>query len=220
MQKPWLINAFSVLFLLLPFGNYAGRAWVNHTPWSQPGVVLAGASPLTLAIIFFPFLVGIGLLAVRNWGWWLFVLYAPALIAYNIWVVFRRPVLYNAGALAQAVIAFAAIGYFLQRDVYAPYLASSPRGWRKKKRIPLQLDVSLDGKAFKTRDVSDLGCYVLWPACGKAVGDTVKLRVAELELTGTVARVDAEGLAIRLTIDEKAASAWRELVARRGASAG
>jgi hypothetical protein len=218
MGRPWLINAFGCFFLLLPLGNYAARVWVNHAAWSEPGAVLAGASPIALAMIFFPLLVGIGLLTVSRWGWWLFVVYAPALCLYSIYVLIRRPVLFNVGALAQTVIAFAAIRYFLRRDIYAPYLADAPRGWRGKTRLSRSLDVTVDGKSLKTRDVSELGCYLLWPASGKASGDAIKVHVSmggrEVELAGTVARVDEAGLGVRFTLDEAMAAAWRELIAK------
>lgn len=196
-RRPPLLVAFACLFLLLPVGNYVARASVRGLPLGDPARVLGAFGWVGGALLAGSFLVGIGLLAVRRWGWWLFLAYAPLLVAFDLYHLVRRPTAFNTGALAQTAFAFAAMAYFLRRDVHAPYLSATPRGWRARRRYPLAIAIEVDGAALRTRDFGARGCYVEWPGTPLTPGAEVRVRFSlgagAFELVARVARVDAGG---------------------------
>ena len=195
-----MLVAFGVLFLVLPLVNLLGLAWHRSIPLSETMRIVRGMPTLMFLFWVTPPAVGIGLLRVSRWGWWLFLVYAPSLALYNLIVYLRVATLYNTAAIGQTLIALGAMAYFLRRDAYAPYLSATARGWRHARRVPLVVPISIDGVARKTINLSGRGCYVEWPGCDRRPGDAVALELELLgqrfTLTGGITRIGATGIGV------------------------
>ena len=197
-----LLTAIGLFFLLSPIGSYLIQAYVRGVSIFGPARVLRGThdTPFGLTVLLAPLLVGTGLILVKRWGWWLFMAYTPLLLFYNARVLLASGGAFPVAALAQNVLLFASIAYFLRKDIYAPFFAASPRGWRRGARVPMVVDVVADGEAHKTRDFSEGGCFVVWPACPHKLGGAVDIKFEidgkKYELSAGVARIEAEGVAL------------------------
>ena len=200
IRRPWTLLFFGIAFLLLPFLNYLGITSQLQISPQMPVVALKLLNPVELILLFTPILVGIGLLAVKRWGWWLFLAYAVVLIVHNIYALARSPGYYNAGALIQTILGVAAVLYFVRRDISAPYMRMYPRGWRIQKRKPVEFDLMVHRTPRSTRDVSDSGLYVAWEDCYREPGEEVHLAFfldgAEYKCRAGVVRVDEDGAGI------------------------
>ena len=181
-RRPPLLIAIGVLFLaVLPVVNFVVRARVLHIALTAPLHVVASFSGVEKAILAGSIVVGAGVLAVQRWGWWLFVVYAPLFAIYDLYLFKTNPILFNIGALAETVVAFAAMAYFLRRDIYAPFLAEEDRGFRDMGRFDITVPIVVDDVKRRTRDVSEDGCFVIWRTCPHEVGHIVTV---DLEFGG------------------------------------
>ncbi|MCE9597785.1 MAG: DUF2127 domain-containing protein [Spirochaetia bacterium] len=200
IRRPWALIIFGAAFLLLPFINYLSITNQLHVSPQFPDVTLKLLNPIEQFLLFMPFLVGIGLLLVKRWGWWLFLGYSAILIVYNIYALVRSPGYYNAGALLQTALGIAAVFYFVRRDVSAPYMKMYPRGWRLQTREPIEIEVVVDGIRRRTADVSDSGLYVIWEECYRAPGEEVHVTLSingnEYKSRAGVVRVDDDGVGL------------------------
>lgn len=239
MARPRTLIFFAGLLIALPFVNYFGLAAQYGLPWSYPLLVLKKTPPIALLLWAAPLPIGAGLLRVRRWAWYALLVYAGALILYNLAALgFSFPtglVWYNAGALAATVFGFAAMVYFLQRDVSAPYMRNYPRGWRYQKRRPVSVPVQVDDRQLVTRDLSISGFYIDWPDCTFDPGDSVPVLLpldaedeastedanSELRLEGGVVRVDSNGAGVAFRgLSESERRRIRAFLQRREAEAG
>ena len=200
LAPPRTLRLFGGLFLAAPVFNYLQIAWATgYSPRNPFFLLLPGIWPSALPL-FASFVVGVGLLRGKKWGWLAFLVFAAGLIAFNGVAVATHPAGRNLWALFWAALAIASVIYFCRPDIAAPYFKMYPRGWRLERRFPLRLRVLLDGDPHETTDASDTGVYVHLPTEGFEVGQAVALTLpdegAELSLAGGVVRVDAEGLGI------------------------
>lgn len=197
IRRPWTLIIFGVAFLLLPFLNYLSITNQLHISPKLPEVTLKLLNPVELFLLLMPFLVGIGLLSVKRWGWWLFLGYSAILVVYNFYALVTSRSLYNAGALIQTVLGISAVLYFVRRDVSAPYMKMYPRGWRLQHREPIAIEVIVDGIRRTTADISDSGMYVIWEDCYRAPGEEVHVTLTvngnEYKSRAGVVRVDDDG---------------------------
>lgn len=180
LQIPKLVLAFGFFFLaVVPLVNIV--AWLQTTALLARGTALVTPhTAVPLGFLVGSMVVGAGILRIKRWGWWAFAIYTPVLVLYDVYGFARHPSLYNGGALAQTVIVFGAIGYFMRRDVFAPYLAPVARGFREAERIDLTAPITVNGVARRTQDVSLTGCFILWKGCPHPIGHrlTVDLDIA------------------------------------------
>ncbi len=126
VSRPYTLLIFGSLFLLIPIFNYISIAYYNDIPYLNPRLVLKTLKKLEVVLLLSSLIVGIGLLSVRRWGWYSFITYAVILIFYNLYTVILNPVIYNVGAFVQTIIAFAAMTYFLKKDISTPYFKMYP----------------------------------------------------------------------------------------------
>lgn len=200
IRRPLTLVLFGLAFLFLPILNYLGMTNQMGVPLREVRTSFALLSPVELVLLLTPLAVGVGLLAVKRWGWWLFLGYACVLIAYNLYAVARTPGLYNAIALFNTVVGMAAVFYFVRRDISAPYMRMYPRGWRLQKRRPIEIEVIVDGIRRRTIDASTAGLYVAWPDCYRSPGEEVHLTFAvngtEYKTRAGLVRVDEEGAGV------------------------
>lgn len=163
-------------------------------------MVLGTLSIPALVLWILPLIVGLGILLVEEWGWWLFLTYATLLVLFNILVLIIQPVAHNVSALTLSVLGILAIIYFVRKDISAPFFKMHPRGWRLQKREPIELQVIIDQTTLVTRDVSESGLYVNWPDCPHSPNSSVNIRFpnekSEILLEGGVVRVDQNGAGI------------------------
>ena len=197
-----LLTAIGLFFLLSPLGSYVIQSYVRGVSIFGPARVLRGThdTPFGLTVLLAPLLVGTGLLLVKRWGWWLFMAYTPLLLFFNAQVLLASGGAFPVAALVQNVLLFASIGYFLRKDIYAPFFAAGPRGWRRGTRVPMVVDVVAGGETHKTRDFSEGGCFVVWPHCPHKLGEAVEIKFEidgkKYELAAGVARIETEGVAL------------------------
>ncbi|NUN03365.1 MAG: PilZ domain-containing protein [Bryobacteraceae bacterium] len=201
VRRPLPLLIIGIFFVaVLPLYNYIGLAYRHRSSPSQIAEVLSRLSLLEAALLFASVPVGIGILRVRAWGWWLFLLYSVTLIATNLTVVILRSGPANFGSTVQALVLVAVVFYFLHPDVSAPYMKVHPRGWRFEKRRPLEIDLEVSGKNFRTRDFSARGVYIKWPDCPLALGEEVplsfELRGERFQVIGGVASLTGHGTGI------------------------
>ncbi len=215
VKRPVSLNVFGLLFLIvLPIYNYLGLAWRHGFEPAQPLLVFQHLNLVELVLLFLPILVGIGMLMVRNWGWWLFLIFSAGIISYDLYVFFSWPVVANAGALIQALLLAGAMFYFLRRDIAAPYMKMYPRGWRFQKRRPISVPVLVNGLRMITRDISPGGLYIKWPDVDLAPGSPValefKLGETNFKIAGGIASV-TPGHGAGIAFREPTSEVLREL---------
>ncbi|HMU84024.1 MAG TPA: PilZ domain-containing protein [Leptospiraceae bacterium] len=200
IRRPWTLLLFGIVFLLLPFINYFAITQQLHLNWKHAWLGLKMLSVPEIILTVFPFVIGIGLLMVKRWGWWLFLSYAAILIVYDLFTIVRSPGAYNGLALAQSVLGIAAVIYFVRKDVSAPYMKMYPRGWRLQKRRPIQFEVIVDGIRRKTADASESGLFVLWDECYREPGEEVQvtftLQGNQYTCRAGIVRVDENGAGV------------------------
>jgi hypothetical protein len=205
LARPRTLVTLGVLFLLMPVLNYGAAAYRFDLDLADVSRVLgvfarADQGYVGLIALLAPLLVGAGILSVRAWGWYTFLVYASGLALYNVAVLVQRPDVYNLAANGQTLFTLIAAGYLLQRDIFAPYMNPGRRGWRGQRRLSLAISVVVDGRQLQTRDVSASGCYVSWPDCPLAPGSEVaiafRLGEGDFQLRGGVVRLDAAGIGI------------------------
>ena len=202
LARPKPLVLFGVLFLFLPLINYFIISYQMQIPFTYPKLLLSGLRPMQLGLLFAPIIVGIGLLSVEKWGYFVFLVYSGILILHNLVVVLQNPVLYNLGAVAQTLFGTTAILYFIRKDISAPYMKMYPRGWRLEKRKPIGIEIAIFEKKMKTRDVSVTGFYVDWTDCPYNINDDVlvifEIAKEKFRLEAGIVRIDDEGVGIAL----------------------
>lgn len=166
-------------------------------PYFRPLYVFSKMDPVVAILMVLSFSVGIGLLLVKRWGWWLLFGFSALLIGYNVWAVISLPDYWvNVMYLINSILGLAAAVYFLRPDISTPYMKMYPRGWRFEKRHPVHAKVKINGQEFQTRDLSTRGLYVDWPDCDLDVGQEVDVEIDGLLLKAGVVRIDGNGTGI------------------------
>ncbi|MCE9501511.1 MAG: PilZ domain-containing protein [Leptospira sp.] len=202
LARPKTLIIFGLIFLIFPVINYfnlCSRYGIKYYNLFQ-FIRLTGVTASFLT--FFPVIVGIGLLNIKKWGFWLFLFYAPILIFYNLYTIIKSPIAFNVVALLQAVIGTYAVYYFTRKDISAPYMKMYPRGWRMQKRNPVALDALLNGEKVKTIDISSAGMYVEPALSEVSVNEEVDIQIEiggqSIHLKAGVVRIDPGGLGLAL----------------------
>lgn len=200
IRRPLTLVIFGLAFLILPVFNYLGMTNQLGLPLAQIRASFSLLSSIEIALLLIPLAVGLGLLLVKRWGWWLFLGYAFVLILYNLYALIRTPGLYNSLALVNTVVGMVAVFYFLRKDVSAPYMRMHPRGWRLQKRRPIQFEVIVDGIRRRTIDASMAGLYIAWEDCYRSPGEEVHLTFVvsgtEYKTRAGLVRVDEDGAGV------------------------
>jgi hypothetical protein len=220
ISRPIPIIVFGILFLLLPFINYINFAYQFQIPFQNVLEVVKTVDSIGLILSVIPFAVGIGILLVKRWGWFLFLAYSFLVLFYNTMVLISEPSELNILTLIQSTIGFAAIFYFLKPDISAPYMKMYGRGWRFQRRRPIEADLSINGLKLKTRDLSATGFYVEWRDCpyelNQAVNVSLPMETQTLELRAGVVRLDSLGAGIAFrSLDNLTARTIKEWISRQ-----
>ncbi len=200
IARPIPIIVFGILFLILPILNYINFAYQFQIPFQNFVEVVKTVDTIAVVLSIIPFAVGIGILLVKRWGWFLFLAYSIMVLFYNTMVLISEPSELNILTLVQSTVGFAAIFYFLKPDISAPYMKMYGRGWRFQKRRPIEADLIINGLKLKTRDISATGFYVEWRDCpyelNQEVNVSFPMETQILELKAGVVRLDSLGAGI------------------------
>lgn len=219
LLKPKSLIALGVILLLLPVLNYLAISFRFGIFLLKPVAILRTLTPVEMFLLISPPIIGIGILQVKKIGWWSFLAYAILLVSHNAFrSVGDLKNFYNLNALVEAALAFGALIFIARKDISAPYFKMYPRGWRLQKRKPSVMDVKVDGKIRKTRDVSSSGLYLDWKNCSLKLNEEVTLELDmdknPMKLKAGVVRIDSDGagLAFRGLLDQGKLSYLRSLI--------
>lgn len=200
ISRPLPVIVFGILFLILPFVNYINFAYHFQIPFESFVEVLNSVDVIAIILAVLPFAVGIGILLVKRWGWFLFLFYCVSVLIYNGVVSFSEPSEANILTLIQSALGFAAMFYFLKPDISAPYMKMYGRGWRFQIRKPIEVDINVNDLKLRTRDISPTGFFVEWLNCplelNQEVNVTLYIDKQTLELKAGVVRLDSVGAGI------------------------
>lgn len=220
IARPIPIIVFGILFLILPILNYINFAYQFQIPFQNFLEVVKTVDTIAVVLSIVPFAVGIGILLVKRWGWFLFLAYSVMVLFYNTMVLISEPSEINILTLIQSTVGFSAIFYFLKPDISAPYMKMYGRGWRFQKRKPIETDLSINGVKLKTRDFSTSGFYVEWKdfpyELNQEVNVSLPMETQTLELKAGVVRIDSLGAGIAFrALDNPTTRTIKEWISRQ-----
>lgn len=196
LKRPLPILVFGLYFLFIPIVNYFSFSYVHNIHWTYPKLILAWMHPSELILLILAIPVGIGLLRVKKWGWYSFLVYAFLFILFDVVALIQKPIAFNLIAFGQTILGFGAVFYFTRENISAPYLKLYPRGWRYEKRTPIQIPVLLNGKECTTRDFSSKGFYVAWSDFLGEPGDAIQVIISGTAIEAGIVRIDQDGLGV------------------------
>ena len=174
LKKPLILTTIGVVFLFLPVFNVIFNSIYYSIPLNES---LLTFSTFGIILLLLSPIIGVGILQVQKWGWYAFVMYNFLVIGFNFYTILNRGNIYTYSIFFQSISFFIVIGYFLLRDISAPYFSLIQRGFRSEKRKELQIDVKIDGNIYKTKNISNLGLLVEWPYCTKNPGDEIEIEI-------------------------------------------
>ncbi|MCB1193338.1 MAG: PilZ domain-containing protein [Leptospiraceae bacterium] len=133
-----------------------------HEPFYLPHKVFGKINITELIFLITSFLSGLGLLMIRRWGWYLFVVATTAFFIHNGYYFIKYPSTFSKGPLLHSIIVLFAFLYFLQKDIFLPYLDKRRKGFRHAKRYPIQIPVTIQGEIHEAINISIGGISVYW----------------------------------------------------------
>ncbi len=142
-------------------------------PWYAPLHLFSNANLPEWILLISSLLSGIGLFYIKRWGWWLFILSSFTFIVYNSFGFITIPESATKGPLIQTFIVTAALAYFLQRDIFIPYMKLYKRGWRLQKRYPICINVNINDTIYKTENISLGGILIKSNECNFGLNSEV-----------------------------------------------
>lgn len=199
-DRPWSLWVFGLALLVSPIVNFIAIARHYGLAITSIGEALSKVSPISAALLIVPIPIAIGILFIQRWAWWMFLIYASALILHNLYALAVNASTFNTQALGGAAFGTAAMIYFLRRDVFAPFLHTGKRGWRRANRKSVVLDILVNGTPLRSRDISLTGVFVEWDDCPHALNTGVNVVLqfpsGAIELNAGIVHVSAKGAGI------------------------
>ncbi|MCB1143167.1 MAG: PilZ domain-containing protein [Leptospiraceae bacterium] len=163
-KLPLPIILIGVFYLLNPVISYLATAYVSGIPFWEFTSLVKLFSVRALGLNLVGFVLGVGILGVKRWGYFLFLFFNFLLILHGFYLLisfgFTQQFIWN---LFVTIFPFVLNLYFLNREISTPYLTLIPRGFRKKWRIevPLTGKVLVEGGStsysLKSMDISPTG---------------------------------------------------------------
>lgn len=196
-KRPIAIYLGSLGLLLSPLFNYLSFSLLDPMMRSS---LLHGLLSTHLAALGFMMaapVLGFGLWKIRKWAWYGLMIYTGLLWVYNAYALILFPHIQNLGVLVTSILLLSIALYFLRRDIAAPYLKMYPRGWRLQKRSPIVVPVTVDHYVTRTRDISESGAYLDWPANEKEIGQLLSANFSGFgQLNVKCVRKDPDGIGL------------------------
>ncbi|MBX7057631.1 MAG: PilZ domain-containing protein [Leptospirales bacterium] len=202
IKTPPGLKLAGIVYLLLPVANLLYSLAALSANWRS---LFAAYSLLALVLFLTAPVVAFCLLRVRRWGYFAFLIHAGVLMGYSLALFLAAPTVARSGEIVRSAAALLLLGYFLQRDISAPYLNAGWRGFRRRPRQLIQTGLLIGDQRATTRDLSVLGCYVNLPANAAEQYAIAQKQRVELQLhhgltlniSAEVARIDPDGLGLR-----------------------
>lgn len=167
---PFLIQVIGYGLILSPLLNMVFNSLYLGVPLNR---ILFRYDSLGVVILHLAPVAGAGILTLQSWGYFVFIVYAITVIAYNILMLVRSTDWYNGMILIQSLIFLSLAAFFLGKDRSKPYLSRGKRGFRRSKRHNVVHEVIIGGKRFRTINVSETGMLLAWTDCELAPGAEV-----------------------------------------------
>jgi hypothetical protein len=156
---------FTILFAIFPFIIYFFYSLQYEIPLLEPWKLILVMDPVSLVLIFLPFIVAFGIFKVQKWGLFLFFGYAAIFTGLHFYKAMLNPSKFNFATIGFVQLFFVAIFYFIREQVRKPFLDKSLRGFRVNERIPLELEMQLNDSAYFTKEMSGGGAMLIWSNC-------------------------------------------------------
>lgn len=223
---PTPIKIIGTYFILTPVVSYLATAYKLDLPLSSFKVIINTFSKLNIILNLMGFLVGIGILGVKKWGYFVFLAFNSALIIHGFYLLYQfhglNTNLINTERLIVnlliTILPFFLILYFLNSEISTPYLTLLPRGFRKKWRteIPLKgtlIDSAGNKLSLATLDISPTGClatvdgYLTEESDYTLIFDIDK----EWKVNASVVRIQDENIGLRFNYESSSDPAKKEL---------
>ena len=223
---PTPIKIIGTYFIITPLVSYIATAYKLDLPLTNAKVILASFDKLNIILNLMGFLVGVGILGVKKWGYFVFLAFNSALIIHGFYLLFQyhgvetdfintERLILN---LVITILPFFLILYFLNSEISTPYLTLLPRGFRKKWRteIPLKgnlLDSLGNTLAVTTLDISPTGCLATVDGYISDEDDfTLTFDIEkEWKVDASVVRIQNENVGLRFNYSGKTDPAKKEL---------
>lgn len=237
---PLPIRIIGIFFILTPVTSFMAKALIMEVPMTEFRIILKSFTIFNFGLNFIGFLIGLGLIGVKRWGYFLFLAFNTILILHSMYITFdfmagdkvvREFYIYRylkvaneteayqrfAFNFAFVLASFSFILYFLNAEISKPYLTLLPRGFRKKWRteIPIKgyiLDTLGNKLELTTVDVSPSGCLASVSGPVKDEDDyTVVLDLEkEWKVNASMVRIEDKNVGLRFNY-EKGSDAKKEL---------
>ena len=167
-KKPLLIEIFALLYLLNPVGNMLYFFyWNQNIPIIDiPSVLwhyIFLKGNILLGVNIFLWLSAIplayGLFKVRLWAWYYFLIHSVSMVVLSL---FKFDGTFGF-TIASAInlLFLIPIGYFISKEVRAPYFNPRLRWWEQSKRFVNEVKVIIDTETYKTFDLSTTGAFIV-----------------------------------------------------------
>ena len=143
LKRPKSIMFFSILLLLSPALTVAANAYINMVPLWGAGNIFSRLLPTDLIILFIYPVAAFSVFSVRRTGWWIFIVSALLIMAYNIAAYVRNPMISLFGMILFNLAILAVAGFFFRKHIIAPYFNPRLRWWEQASRYDIELGVSL-----------------------------------------------------------------------------
>lgn len=197
LHRPFVLSFIGICYITSPIFNVLFNSIMYNDELRNAFYRYDNTAVLLLLIT--P-IVGLGILQVRPWGWYSFVLHSLAMLAYNVYNVFNAGNTYNYVIFYNSVLLLGFCAYFLRREISAPYFADEERGFRRSARQLIEKNVVINGHQLKTVDLSDRGLLANWPNCDLSPGNEVHILIeGDQPRRGGIVRIDQDkvGIAFR-----------------------
>lgn len=193
-----VVSVFSSLMLLLPFIRYVLFIWRHDIALADVAAFLRLADGSLLAVMIISAASGL-LLLVRSVIFWVAGLILAGFLMISELVMFYSDPLPER-ALSSFLGAMAVV-FLTSRDITAVYFAESNRGFRKRVRRPVNIEIYVDGQRLLTENLSEVGAQLkgaFSPSAGrKPVQVTFRLLDIEYNRNADIIWLNEEGMGIR-----------------------
>jgi Tfp pilus assembly protein PilZ len=164
-KLPISILLIGLYFILTPIISYFTVVYYLNIPILEIKSILLRFNWLQITLNSMGVLVGFGILGVKRWGYFLFLVYNFIMFLHGIYFIhqfgFLEATVRN---LSYIVFPFLLTLYFFNREISIPYLTLIPRGFRSKWRIevPVSGQIVLNDTTWniETLDISPRGCLI------------------------------------------------------------
>lgn len=197
-KQPRRIKIIAGIIIFLPIYNLLVMSYYYKISIIMIDKIFAQLTITQIVFIFFSIPVGVGLLVVKRWVWFLFLGYTTSLILYNVYGITQFPSKYNYFSLVETIFFSMIMFYFLRKDIYSPYKSLATRGWRRNRRYQKEILIYIKNTTKTTKNISMSGFYLDWENSNLKVNDSMRIKIEKenkfIEIEVGVVRIDETGV--------------------------